>query len=117
MSDEQESEREAVGLQPTADSLQPTTAWEDQSWVSLPHLTGTMRADVCVVGLGGSGLTAIHTLLDHGLNVIGIDGGQVAGGAAGANGGFLLAGAARFYHKVVESIGRERARRMYRLTV
>src|SRR5215831_4538003 len=117
MSDEQGSEREAFWLQPSAFNRQSVSAWEDHSWTSLPHLTGTMRADVCVVGLGGSGLTAVHALLDHGVNVIGIDAGQVAGGAAGANGGFLLAGAARFYHRVIETIGRERARRMYRLTV
>src|SRR5215831_1536845 len=117
MGDEQEMAREALWLQPSTFSLKSVSAWDDHTWTSLPHLTGTMRADVCVVGLGGSGLTAIHTLLDHGLNVIGIDAGQVAGGAAGANGGFLLAGAARFYHKVVETIGRERAGRLYRLTV
>jgi glycine/D-amino acid oxidase-like deaminating enzyme len=70
-----------------------------------------------VVGLGGSGLTCIGALLDRGLRVIGIDGGVVAGGAAGRNGGFLTAGAAGFYHRAVESLGQARARALYALTL
>jgi gamma-glutamylputrescine oxidase len=93
------------------------TAWEDHRWTALPHLTGTTRTDVCVIGLGGSGLSAIHTLLAHNLTVVGIDASQIAGGAAGANGGFLLAGTARFYHRVVEALGRKRARELYLLTM
>jgi gamma-glutamylputrescine oxidase len=118
MSDGQES-RSRSDLQPTAYTLQPASApvWEDYRWTPLPHLMGTMRADVCVVGLGGSGLSAIHALVARNRTVIGIDAGRVAGGAAGANGGFLLAGAARFYHTVTASLGRERALRLYRLTM
>jgi glycine/D-amino acid oxidase-like deaminating enzyme len=70
-----------------------------------------------VVGLGGSGLAAIHAFLDQGLTVIGIDSAQVAGGAAGANGGFLLAGSARFYHLVIRAIGRSRAHDLYVRTI
>jgi len=93
------------------------SAWNDRRWVALPPLRGVQRADVCVVGLGGSGLSAIHALLDHELTVIGIDAGSVAGGAAGANGGFLLAGTPSFYHRAVESFGEARAQEIYRLTV
>ena len=93
------------------------TVWENHDWTSLPHLTGTMRTDICVIGLGGSGLSAIHALLDKNIRVIGVDATRVAGGAAGANGGFLLAGAARFYHRVVETIGRERAHHLYSFTM
>lgn len=92
-------------------------AWEDHNWTSLSHLNGIARADVCVIGLGGSGLAAIHALLDHRLAVIGVDAAQIAGGAAGANGGFLLAGTARFYHQSLETLGRERAHAWYRLTL
>jgi gamma-glutamylputrescine oxidase len=93
------------------------SAWEDHGWTALPHLAGIVRADVCVIGLGGSGLSATQTLLDQGASVIGIDAGLVANGAAGANGGFLLAGTARFYHRVTEQLGRERAREVYWFTL
>lgn len=93
------------------------TGWEDERWTSLPHLSGIARADACVIGLGGSGLSAIHAFFDQGMNAIGIDAGGIAGGAAGSNGGFLLAGTARFYHRVAEQLGRARASELYRLTV
>jgi glycine/D-amino acid oxidase-like deaminating enzyme len=91
--------------------------WDDGSWSGLPQLTQDLRADVCVVGLGGSGLTAIQTLLAHGLNVVGIDAGEVASGAAGRNGGFLLAGLAKFYQETVQLLGRGRAAGIYRCTL
>lgn len=75
------------------------TAWEGSSWPGLPRLSGDLSADVCVVGLGGSGLTAVHALREHGLSVVGLDAGLVGGGAAGRNGGFLLAGPALGYHR------------------
>lgn len=68
-----------------------------------------MAADVCVVGLGGSGLSAIEELLRLKLRVVGVDARDVGGGAAGRNGGFLLAGAADFHHDAVAAWGRERA--------
>jgi hypothetical protein len=37
----------------------------------------------------------------------------VAGGAAGRNGGFLLAGLAAFHHDAVAAHGRARARALY----
>lgn len=94
-----------------------TPVWDDHAWTHLPHLQGEVSADVCVVGLGGSGLTAVGELLRRGASVVGIDAGHVAAGAAGRNGGFLLAGAYDFYHDAVERHGRERARRIYRLTM
>lgn len=68
-----------------------------------------MAADVCVVGLGGSGLSAIEELLRLKLRVVGVDARDVGGGAAGRNGGFLLAGAADFHHDAVAAWGRDRA--------
>jgi glycine/D-amino acid oxidase-like deaminating enzyme len=53
---------------------------------------------VCVVGLGGSGLSAVLRLLEHGASVVGVDARTVGGGAAGRNGGLFLAGAPAFHH-------------------
>jgi gamma-glutamylputrescine oxidase len=63
-------------------------------WSGFPALSGTVTADACVVGLGGSGLAAIDELVARGLSVVGVDAGRVAGGAAGRNGGFLGGGGA-----------------------
>lgn len=94
-----------------------TPVWDDEPWTGLPALEGEVEADVCVVGLGGSGLACVGELLALGKRVVGVDAGRVAGGAAGRNGGFLLAGTYAFYHDAVEAYGRERARRIYRLTL
>lgn len=91
--------------------------WEEGRWDPLPSLTGDTRAEVCVVGLGGSGLSAVGWLLDAGVDVVGVDAGRVAGGAAGRNGGFLLAGLADFHHVAAAALGRERATALYRLTL
>ena len=91
--------------------------WAEDPGLDLPRLTGTRTADVCVVGLGGSGLAAVHELLRLGRRVVALDAGPVAGGAAGRNGGFLLAGPADFHHDAVARHGRERAVRLYRLTL
>ncbi|MFN2537858.1 MAG: NAD(P)/FAD-dependent oxidoreductase [Mycobacteriales bacterium] len=73
--------------------------WDDGQWSGLPRLEEDVTADVCVVGLGGSGLTAVHELRARGASVVGIDAGTVGCGAAGRNGGFLLAGPALPYHR------------------
>jgi len=70
-----------------------------------------------VVGLGGSGLSCVHELLKLGQRAVGLDAGTVGGGAAGRNGGFLLAGTSAFYHEAVAALGRERARRIYEITL
>jgi gamma-glutamylputrescine oxidase len=91
--------------------------WDDTLWNPLPSLEQDLETDVCVIGLGGSGLICILRLLELGQRVVGLDAGMVAGGAAGRNGGFLLAGLARFYHDTVSELGRERASAAYRLTM
>lgn len=94
-----------------------TPVWDDGNWPGLPRLEGDLEAEICVVGLGGSGLAAIQELLRLGRSVVGLDAGPVAGGAAGRNGGFLLAGLAKFYHQTVVEHGRDFARRVYQATL
>jgi glycine/D-amino acid oxidase-like deaminating enzyme len=91
--------------------------WEDGDWKALPALDGDRSTDVCVIGLGGSGLTAVLELLRLGQRVIGIDAAWVGAGAAGRNGGFLLSGLACFHHEAVSLFGRERSARLYRRTI
>jgi glycine/D-amino acid oxidase-like deaminating enzyme len=88
--------------------------WGDPTaWDNPPALDGDAQADLCIVGLGGSGLAAVGAALDAGATVVGIDAGPIAGGAAGRNGGFLLAGGAHFHHTAVAEWGHERAAGIY----
>jgi gamma-glutamylputrescine oxidase len=94
-----------------------TPLWDDLDWMPLPRLQGQLEADVCVIGLGGSGLNAVLEARRLGQRVIGLDAGSVAGGAAGRNGGFVLAGVAKFYHESVAQLGRDHASALYALTL
>jgi gamma-glutamylputrescine oxidase len=91
--------------------------WDDHSWRALPPQDSDLTTDVCVIGLGGSGLTAVSELLAMGRRVVGIDAADVAAGAAGRNGGFLLGGTADFHHDAVAAIGHARALRIHQLTL
>jgi len=81
-----------------------------------PALRGEVRADACVVGLGGSGLACVDELLDAGVSVVALDAGRVAGAAAGRNGGLLRAGVSRFHHDARARYGAARAARLYAAT-
>jgi gamma-glutamylputrescine oxidase len=91
--------------------------WEDGFWAPLPALRGDHTADLCVIGLGASGLAALLAAQQSGASVIGLDAGGVGGGAAGRNGGLLLAGLAAFYHDAAVELGAARAAAIYRKTV
>ncbi|HKJ54646.1 MAG TPA: FAD-binding oxidoreductase [Nitriliruptoraceae bacterium] len=82
-----------------------------------PSLEEDAAVDLCVVGLGGTGLAAVEAGLEAGLRVVGIDAGPIAGAAAGRNGGLLLAGMAAFHHDAVQRHGRHRARAWYEATL
>lgn len=77
---------------------------------------GSHIADLVVVGLGGSGLTAIIEAAKRGLSVIGIDADRIGGGAAGRNGGFLMAGPSIPYDEAVNYLGHVRAHAWYGAT-
>lgn len=102
---------------PDSPDARGTPVWDVGPAPDLPRLEGDVEADVCVVGLGGSGLACAGELVRLGARVVGVDAGRVGGGAAGRNGGFLLAGLALFYHDAVARYGRERALALYRLTL
>ena len=91
--------------------------WDDGTAPPHPALAGEIDCDVCVVGLGASGLSAARELLALGQRVVAIDAGRIGGGAAGRNGGFLLAGAADFHHDAVAAHGAERMVALYRRTL
>lgn len=94
-----------------------SVAWDALSPEAAPAvgpLDGPTSADVVVVGLGASGLTACRRLAERGADVVGVDAMGIAAGAAGRNGGFLLVGAAHFHHRAVAAWGHEVALGLYR---
>lgn len=91
--------------------------WEDRDWRPLPRLEGPVRADVCVIGLGGSGLAAMEELGALGVSAVGVEAGGVGEGAAGRNGGFVLAGLAKFFNETVAQFGETTARSLYAHTM
>ena len=91
--------------------------WDDADASLLSPLDGDASTDVCVIGLGGSGLTCVNELRRIGVEAVGLEARRVGAGAAGRNGGFLLAGLAPFYHEAIERYGHDRAVAMYRLTL
>lgn len=93
-----------------------TPVWEDGAARLRPLLEGTLRADVCVIGLGGSGLAALEELQALGVTAVGIDARTTGSGAAGRNGGFVLAGLAKFFHELVAQVGADTAAALYRAT-
>src|SRR5687768_2599237 len=93
------------------------TIWDDGRASRLPSLEGSVTADVCVIGLGGSGLAAIAELTARGVSVVGLDARAIGGGAAGSNAGFLLAGLADFFDQVVDRFGGALAGDLYRHTL
>lgn len=97
--------------------LANNVAWNDTPWAALESLHESVQCDVCVVGLGGSGLQAVAQLLAHGMNVVGIDAGMVGSGAAGSNGGFILGGIAAFHHDAVAALGQSLATQLYHETL
>ena len=97
--------------------MRTAPVWDDAAAPAYAPLDGDVAADACVVGLGGSGLAAVHALLALGQRVVALDAGRVAGGAAGRNGGFLLAGLPAFHHDAVAAHGRARARALYARTL
>lgn len=93
--------------------METAPAWEDCERTPRPPLTGDITVDVCVVGLGASGLAALHEARALGVSAVGIDAGVIAGGAAGRNAGFALAGLAAFHHDVAHP----KAAALYRMTL
>jgi glycine/D-amino acid oxidase-like deaminating enzyme len=81
-----------------------------------PPLAVTATADVAVVGLGASGLTAAWVLAEQGRTVVGVDAQHAGAGAAGANAGFLMRGGARFYDAAVAVWGADVARSLWDAT-
>jgi gamma-glutamylputrescine oxidase len=79
-------------------------------------LAQDIETEVCVVGGGFAGLWTARALLARGQEVVLLEAGEVAGEASGQNGGFVSAGYAERIAKIVERVGIDQARELYRLS-
>lgn len=78
-------------------------------------LRGEVRADVCVIGGGYTGLSAALHLAEAGRAVVLVDAQRVGFGASGRNGGQLGSGQRRDQIELEEMFGRDTARQLWAL--
>ena len=82
-----------------------------------PALYGRAAADVCVVGAGLAGLSAALHLAERGYRVRVLEGGRMASGASGRNGGQALPGVAASQPELARLVGPADARTIWDVSV
>ncbi|GAB4386370.1 NAD(P)/FAD-dependent oxidoreductase [Albidovulum sp.] len=80
-----------------------------------PEAAGELRADVCVIGAGYTGLSAALHLAERGYDVILLDAHRVGWGASGRNGGQVGTGQRLDQEALERLVGRDHARRLWDL--
>jgi len=80
---------------------------------ALPPLQGAVKADVCVVGAGYTGLSAALHLAQRGLSVIVLEAQRVGFGASGRNGGQVGSGQRLDQTTLEGMVGRDDARLLW----
>ncbi|MCR9069351.1 MAG: FAD-binding oxidoreductase [Rhodobacteraceae bacterium] len=83
----------------------------------MPPLTETIRADVCVVGGGYTGLSAALHMARAGRRVVVLEAQRVGFGASGRNGGQVLAGQRVDQRTLEARVGRDDARRLFGMSL
>ena len=81
---------------------------------SYPSLGGELRADVCIIGGGFSGLNTAIELAERGLSVILLEAHLIGWGASGRNGGQLIRGIGHEVEGFAKYVGQEGVRYLQR---
>ncbi|MCJ8140294.1 NAD(P)/FAD-dependent oxidoreductase [Falsirhodobacter halotolerans] len=76
-------------------------------------LKGAIRADVCVVGAGYTGLSAARHLAERGFDVVVLEASRVGSGASGRNGGQVGSGQRLEQDALEAMVGPDDARRLW----
>jgi gamma-glutamylputrescine oxidase len=80
-----------------------------------PPLAGEIRADVCIVGAGYTGLSAALHLAKAGFRTVILEAHRAGWGASGRNGGQAGTGQRRGQDELEEMLGRDQARKLWNL--
>ena len=81
-----------------------------------PRLSLETDTNICVVGAGLAGLWIARELVRRGYAVVVLEAGRIAQGASGRNGGFCSAGFAQELPVLIERVGLDHARALYKLS-
>ncbi len=81
------------------------------------RLTSQIGVDCCIIGAGIAGLSVASELIKQGKSVVILESHRVAWGASGRNGGFVSPGFALSYPMICKAVGRQHARKLYRLSI
>eukprot|EP00048_Salpingoeca_helianthica_P020118 m.4920 g.4920 ORF g.4920 m.4920 type:complete len:459 (-) comp4413_c0_seq1:21-1397(-) len=90
------------------------TATRKEPFVDAPPLTGDHNVDVCVVGGGLAGIATALGVVERGKSVVVVERKRVGSEASGMNGGFAIPGFAVEGWDLVELVGKDKARTMFR---
>jgi gamma-glutamylputrescine oxidase len=80
-----------------------------------PRLAESIRADVCVVGGGFTGLSAALNLAERGFKVALIEANRIGWGASGRNGGQINTGLRKSPQELIAKFGRQRGKALFDL--
>ncbi|SNX72764.1 gamma-glutamylputrescine oxidase [Cereibacter ovatus] len=83
---------------------------------AFPTLQGEVRADVCVIGAGYTGLSAALHLAERGYSVALLEAHRVGFGASGRNGGQVGSGQRLEQDELERMVGRDDARKLWDLS-
>jgi gamma-glutamylputrescine oxidase len=85
--------------------------------VDRPALEENLRADVCVIGAGYTGLSAALALAERGYSVVVLEAHRAGAGASGRNGGVLGMGQRKDQDELERWLGADTARRLWQVAL
>lgn len=83
---------------------------------NMPRLEGEVRADICIVGAGYTGLSAAYHLAEHGFKVVILEAKRVAWGASGRNAGLIASGYRVNQQSLALRYGIDKARELWSIS-
>lgn len=102
-----------MSREPHVDSYFAATANDQTDYLAL---TGEVRADVCVVGGGYTGLSTAICLAERGYDVVVIEARRVGWGASGRNGGQICTGFSSGMDVVRKALGKADTKKVFDIT-